>query len=290
MFGFIVAISVLLAMYVLTRELKRKEAIGDFAPITKMIKGTATSVLPHETVPNIIVIAMISGIIGARLFSILEYPEDFIKDPWGTVFSASGLTFYGGLIFGTVAVLIFLRKNKIPVLPFIDAAAPALILAYGIGRIGCQLSGDGDWGIVNLSPKPGLLSFLPDWLWAYNYPHNVVNEGIKIAGCTSQYCHVLPLPVFPTPLYEIMMSAIIFAFLWAVRKRIKIPGILFSLYLITSAIERFLIEKIRVDSEYIIGNIAVKQSEIIALLLFFTGIVLIFVFSRKYNHERNKSI
>jgi phosphatidylglycerol---prolipoprotein diacylglyceryl transferase len=286
MFGLMVAISIIIAAIILIKELKRKEALGVFVPVTITIKKIKTDVLPHQLVPNIILVAMVAGMIGARIFSILEYPDEFINDPWGTIFSASGLTFYGGLILGSAAVLIYLRKHKIPVVPYIDAAAPALILAYGIGRIGCQLAGDGDWGIVNINPVPGFLGFLPDWLWAYNYPHNVINEGINIVGCTSQYCHVLPSPVFPTPLYEVLMSVLIFFFLWVIRKKIKVPGVLFSVYLILSAIERFLIEKIRVDSEYHIGNMYIKQAEIISFTLFLMGAILIFVFRNKYKREK----
>lgn len=286
MFGLMVAISIIIAAVILIKELKRKEALGVFVPVSMSIKKIKTDIWPHQLVPNIILIAMLAGMIGARIFSILEYPDEFMNDPWGTIFSASGLTFYGGLILGSAAVLIYLWKHKIPIIPYIDAAAPALILAYGIGRIGCQLAGDGDWGIVNTNPVPGFLSFLPDWLWAYNYPHNVINEGINIAGCTSQYCYVLPSPVFPTPLYEVMMSAIIFLFLWVIRKKIKVPGVLFSIYLLLSAIERFLIEKIRVDSEYHIGNMYIKQAEIIAFILFITGAILIFVFRNKYKKKK----
>jgi len=286
MFGLMVVISIIIAALILTKELKRKERLDALSPVTITIKKNKTDVWPHQLVSNIVFIAMLAGIIGARIFSILEYPDDFINDPWGTIFSASGLTFYGGLIVGSVAVLIYLRKSKILIVPFIDAVAPALILAYGIGRIGCQLAGDGDWGIVNMYPKPGLLSFLPDWLWAYDYPHNVVNEGINIVGCTSQYCHVLPSPVFPTPLYEVLMSALIFFFLWAIRKKIKVPGVLFSIYLIASAIERFLIEKIRVDSEYQFGSFSIKQAEIISFMLFLIGTILLFVFINKYKREK----
>ena len=92
----------------------------------------------------------------------------------------SGLTCYWGLICGALGVIWYTRKHKIPLLPLLDVGAPAMMLAYGVGRIGCQLSGDGDWGIVNTYPKPGWMSFLPDWMWSFNFPRNVAHEGTVI--------------------------------------------------------------------------------------------------------------
>jgi prolipoprotein diacylglyceryltransferase len=81
----------------------------------------------------------------------------------------------------TIAIIFYVRKFKIRVIHFADAMAPTMLFAYAAGRIGCHISGDGDWGIVNLNPKP--FAWLPDWMWAYQYPHNVVNEGVAIQGC-----------------------------------------------------------------------------------------------------------
>jgi prolipoprotein diacylglyceryltransferase len=138
--------------------------------------------------------------------------------------------------------------------------------------MGCQLSGDGDWGIVNLAAKPDFLSFIPDWMWAYRYPHNVINDGIPIPGCAGAHCMQLAEPVYPTPLYESMMSFAAFGFFWMIRKRVVIPGLLFAYYLIFNGAERFLIELIRVNTEYnIMGGIT--QAQIISTILFVTGIV-----------------
>ena len=101
--------------------------------------------------------------------------------------------------------------------------------------------------VDDVGPAP---DFLPDWLFAYPYPHNVVNEGIAIPGCTGQYCSYLPLPVFPTPFYETLICLLLFVFIWSRRKRFTIPGTLFAFYLILNGLERFLIEKIRVNSKY----------------------------------------
>lgn len=104
---------------------------------------------PHDRVGDIIILALIFGILGAKLFDNLENWDDFIKDPIGRIFSQSGLTFYGGLIVAAIAVCWFAFKKGIKIKYLVDAAAPALMIAYAVGRIGCQVSGDGDWGIFN---------------------------------------------------------------------------------------------------------------------------------------------
>ena len=187
---------------------------------------------PYELVGNITIIAAVSGIIGAKIFHNLENIQDFLADPIGQIMAFSGLTFYGGLICGAISVVMYCRKYKLNVLHLIDSAAPALMLAYGVGRIGCQMSGDGDWGVVNLTPKPEWLNSFPDWIWSYDFPNNVINAGIYIDGCTGRFCSVLPQPVWPTALYEVIMCIILFSVLWLIRKRITIPGLLFCIYLI----------------------------------------------------------
>lgn len=227
---------------------------------------------PYQLMGNIAIIAAIAGLIGAKIFHNLENINELIEDPIGSLIAFSGLTFYGGLIFGTIAVLYYAKKNFIHPLYMVDAAAPALILAYGIGRIGCHLSGDGDWGIDNLLNKPDLLTFIPDWLWSYTYPHNVINAGIPIPGCEGKFCYMLEYPVFPTPLYESMSCIVLFLILWAIRKKINMPGVIFSIYLILNGVERFFIEKIRVNSVYEVFDFEITQAEIISTLLVIVGI------------------
>jgi prolipoprotein diacylglyceryltransferase len=154
-----------------------------------------------------------------------------------------------------------------------------MMLAYGVGRIGCQVAGDGDWGIVNTHPKP--FSWLPDWTWAYTYPHNVIDEGVRIPGCIGQYCSELPNAVFPTPFYEVIASLLLFAFLWSIRKKIKTPGVLSAIYLIVNGVERFLVELIRVNTKYHFWGINPTQAELISSFLVVSGIVLLFVFKRR---------
>lgn len=234
-------------------------------------KEVIAKIFPHQKIADITIAAALIGLLGAKLFDNLEHPTEFMADPIGSLFSFSGLTFYGGLIFGAGYVIYYCLKNKIPVPVMADAVAPALIFAYGVGRIGCQLSGDGDWGIINQLPKPSWFIF-PDWAWAFTYPHNVINEGISIMDCTGKYCSELAQPVFPTPLYESFFSIIIFIFLWMIRKKITRSGLLFSVYLLLNGIERFTIEQIRVNVKYHFMGIAATQAEIIAVMMMLLGI------------------
>jgi phosphatidylglycerol---prolipoprotein diacylglyceryl transferase len=233
---------------------------------------------PYEQVGNLTLAAAVGGLLGAKIFHNLENLDAFSADPWGELFSFSGLTMYGGLIIGAVAVLWYARKINIPALHQVDATAPSLMLAYGVGRIGCHLAGDGDWGIPNTNPKP---SFLPDWLWSYTYPHNVIEAGIPIPGCVGKHCTVLPVGVYPTPLYEAIVCILLFVFLWSIRKKFSSPGVLFSVYLLLNGIERFAIEAIRVNTHYHIGNFSFTQAQLISVILIILGITGIFYFRKK---------
>lgn len=229
---------------------------------------------PHDRVGDLLIYAAGFGFLGAKIFHNLENWNDFAKDPIGALLSFSGLTFYGGLICAGAAIMLYARKIKLPIVHLVDAFAPILMLGYAIGRIGCQVSGDGDWGIPNLNPKP--LSWLPDWLWAYQYPHNVVGEGMPIPGCTGPYCNQLVPAVYPTALYEVILCSLIFVLLWSIRKKIKIPGQLFGIYLMFNGMERFLIESIRVNTKYESLPFQPTQAQIISVILLIVGLVLTF--------------
>ena len=269
---------------------------------------------PSDRLGDIVIICAIAGFAGAKIFDNLENWDRFIQDPIGNLFSASGLTFYGGLIVAIIVLYFYFRKNNIRFIDVADAVCPSLMLAYGLGRIGCQVAGDGDWGIINsayLSDSAGKahlctpeqfnqaamlfkdhteqfgivgeiqhaafkgVSWLPDWFFAYSYPHNVGSEGVPLANCTwGEYCNYLPLPVFPTPLYEIIMCLILFGILWAVRKKITYPGVLFGWYLVLNGAERFLIEHIRVNTKYDIP-FHPSQAEILSLCFVIIGVLLI---------------
>lgn len=236
--------------------------------------------------------AFIGGLLGAKLFHILENLDEFIKDPYESIVSFSGLTFYGGLIVGGGAVLYLAKKRGINMLHMLDVGGPAMMLAYGTGRIGCQVSGDGDWGIVNTDPKPSWMSFLPDWMWSYDYPHNVNSIGVPLPGCNfNEHCNHLVPSVFPTPFYETVMALTLFAILWYLRKRVSFAGILFGIYLIFTGLERFLIEKIRVNTIMEFAGIKFTQAEMISIIMVLLGILTIAIaYNRKVSLNNNKTI
>lgn len=235
---------------------------------------------PHEHTGNMTLLAAIAGILGAKLFDALEDPARFLEDPIGAIFSFAGLAMYGGLIVGGLAVLWYARKHKLTLVHVMDACAPGLMLAYAVGRIGCHVAGDGDWGIVNLDPKPTWMSGMPDWLWAYNYPNNV-NQDCGAPGCDWESTPYLTSPVFPTPLYEFLFCGVLFGILWYFRKKITLPGIMFSSYLIMNGTERMLVEQIRVNKTYSIFGGQITQAEIIAAVLILLGVAGIFWAKRK---------
>jgi prolipoprotein diacylglyceryltransferase len=279
---------------------------------------------PHERVGDMTVLAALFGFGGAKIFHNFENWDEFTADPLGALLSFSGLTFYGGLICAAIAIIVFARRKKISIRHLADAMGPALMLAYAIGRIGCQVSGDGDWGVPNsayLADSTGNVrlvslaefqqavatnqeyirqefhhvaekeiphksfrapSFLPVWMVAYSYPHNVNSMGVRLAECEGvEHCNYLPLPVFPTPFYETILCLLAFGILVFSRKHLKIPGALFSLYLVLNGTERFLIEKIRVNTKYQDLPFQPTQAELISLGLVLVGIVLYFIVKKK---------
>lgn len=229
--------------------------------------------------------AAISGILGAKIFALFEGAQSwssFIKDPVHAFLSGSGLAIYGGLIIAFITVYYYVWKRGIKPIHVMDAVAPALIVGYAVGRLGCQFSGDGDWGIVNTAAKPSWFIFPQSW-WAYTYPHNILNDGAPIPGCIVKHCMQLSQPVFPTPLYESILAFIILGILWYLRKRISIPGMLFFIYCILNGIERFFIEKIRVNEKINFAGVSFTQAELIAVLVFLLG-----VFGAWFVWNRNK--
>jgi len=226
---------------------------------------------PHVHISNITLLALVFGFLGAKVFAWLEDPvplSEFLHDPF------SGLTIYGGLISASIACIIYIRKQRLHVFHMLDAVSPALILAYGIGRLGCHFSGDGDWGIENIAAKPNWMSFLPDWMWSYDYPNNILEQGVKIQNCMyPDYCYKLASPVYPTPLYEFLLCLGIFAVLMYLRKKIKLTGLLFFCYLFLNGIERFMIELIRINETYNIFGIDITQAQIISSIFILSGLI-----------------
>lgn len=216
-------------------------------------------ILPHDLVPDFTVVVMVAGIVGARFFHILEHTDSFMVSPWEMIFSRSGLSVFGGLIFGAIAGLLMLRRWRFPIRPFLDAVAPAMMLGYAIGRIGCQVAGDGDWGhAADMALKP---EWLPTWFWAQTYENNIVGAIIPGPG------------VYPTPIYESLMSTMCFIVLWALRNHQFRTGWLFSLYLLLAGVERLLIEQIRLNPVLEFGWLRATQAELIAALMVLAGIL-----------------
>jgi phosphatidylglycerol---prolipoprotein diacylglyceryl transferase len=246
-------------------------------PVEKVVE-----IRPHEHMGNVTLIGIVGGIGGALIFAFLEQPgilwARFMES--GNISDLNGgLTVYGGVILAVFGNIYYFWKNKLPISQYLDALGMTVLLAYGIGRIGCQLAGDGDWGIDNLNPKPDFIAFLPDWMWAFDYPNNINNEGIEIANSIfPEYNHRLENVVYPTPFYETIMSFGLFTILWNLRKKITIPFILFSIYVLFTGLERLLIERIRVNVEY--GN-GLTQAEIISIILIILGLVGIGYFYQK---------
>lgn len=257
-FGAVVGIAVLLSYWIFGKEIRRLEAEGKIEVKDKPLSSM---------MGDFSFITLIWAMVGARLFHILEYPAEFMEDPIGMIFSRGGFTVIGALLFGTIAGVRFIKRRGFAVLPATDAAGIAMILGYAVGRIGCQLSGDGDWGhLAKMSLKP---DWLPTWLWAQQYIGNVVQAEIPLPG------------VYPTPIYETVAGLFIFAVLWMLRKHPFKPGWLFSLYLLLSGVERLLIEQIRVNSRFHLLGVEFTQAEALSAILIAMGIAGLIYFSKK---------
>ena len=266
-FGLMVATAILTATWLARKELDRKYAAGENGPVemkeqdkkgrTKIVKES-----PSAIMWNVMLLAAVFGVIGSKLFHIIDFWDRFVLDPAGMLFSTGGLTIYGGIIVAGLAIWIYARRKGVHFGALADAIAPGLMLAYGIGRIGCYLAGDGDWGkCSDLADKP---AFLPDWLWSETFPRNILNRDLA-AECGAGFDGV-----YPTMLYEFAMAAVLAGILWALRKHHHQFGWLFSLYLVFNGIERFLIEQIRVNPE--LSWIGLTQAMLIALLFIAAGI------------------
>ena len=226
-FGPMVVLGFLAAYFVVKREFVRKE-------------------IDPELASSIITAAILGGLAGAKLYFVLfELPDGATwGDSFGALFSGSGLTFHGGFIVAALAIIWLIRKHGAPLLPAADAIGMGLAIGYAIGRIGCQLAGDGDYG----GPT--------DLPWGMAYPDGVVPTFEK---------------VHPAPLYETLMGTAIFAFLWSTRQHLRVPGISFCLYLVLSGLARFSVEFVRLNPRILAGYTA---AQLVSAALIIIGVLL----------------
>ena len=223
-YGAMVALGFLAALFFLNRELQRQGINSDL--------GSA-----------LITAGMVGGLVGAKLYFVLfETPPAMT---WGetlrSIFSGSGLTWHGGFIVAAGAAVWVIRRRRAPVLPVADALGIALALGYAIGRIGCQLAGDGDYGVPTDLP------------WAMAYPNGVVPTLER---------------VHPTPVYETLVGLATFALLWSVRQRLRVPGLTFCLYLVLAGLARFMVEFIRLNPRVMWG---LTDAQLVSLVMVVGG-------------------
>jgi phosphatidylglycerol:prolipoprotein diacylglycerol transferase len=194
---------------------------------------------PVDWAYEMVFAALLGGLIGARGYYIVQNYSQVKHDLLGSIFSGSGLIWYGGAIGGAIAVFMWARWRGMLNLVLLDLAAVPLALGYAIGRVGCQVSGDGDYGIRSSLP------------WAMPYPHGTVPTTAAVQ---------------PTPIYESVAMGLLGWALWQLRDRFR-PGVLFAIYLVGSGIERLLVEFIRRNPEVLAGLTAAQIESVIGALL-----------------------
>ena len=244
-FGLMVATAMVAAYFVLRADLARRA----IAPASS---GLAEA---------FIAIPCLAGIAGAKLYHVLETPHDLFADPVGELFSQFGFAWFGGMIAGIAAFVWVARRNKVPLLLALDAGSPAAALGYGIGRIGCLLSGDGDYGVPTSLP------------WGMSFPNGLVP--------TDQRVH-------PTPIYEFLAACVIAWLLWKIGARAvstrSDPGTrsavnsvsakagnVFAAYLVLTGLARFLVEFIRINPRSFLG---VTNAQAASLASVIVGVIL----------------
>jgi phosphatidylglycerol:prolipoprotein diacylglycerol transferase len=248
-FGLMVALAFIIANSLFIREMRRRK-LPDADTLSS----------------NVTLLALIGGILGAKTFHLLENPAQLMRDPMGAILSGEGLTFFGGLLMAIGMIMLYLRRKHIPFLHVADAASPSLMIAYGIGRIGCQLAGDGDYGLPTDLP------------WAMSYPNGMVSTLAARNPELVEYFRMIfpgrPVPedimVHPAPVYETLTAFAFFAILWKLRTQPRGMGWIFGVYLILAGIERFFVEFIRINPLYM----GLSQAQWIALALIVGGLLL----------------
>jgi len=245
-FGLMLGIGFIVASALLTNELRRKgldPALGS----------------------TITLIAVVFGVAGSKILYLIENWEYFVRAPFEMAFSPGGLTWYGGFILATVVIWLYVRKKGIPFLKICDAAAPGLMIGYGIARIGCHLAGDGDYGMPTSLPWGTVYSkgTYPPSAAFKDFPEIVQKYGVH---------GVVPdtIPVHPAPMYEFLMACGLFFVLWKLRTKDTPDGTLFVIYLILAGLARFLVEFIRLNPRIALG---LSEAQLISVFLILVGII-----------------
>jgi phosphatidylglycerol:prolipoprotein diacylglycerol transferase len=220
-FGIVFACGFLAAGAILVRRLRELGKPGDYA---------------YEMA----FAALIGGLVGSRLYYVIQHWSTAQHHLLSSLFSGSGLVWYGGFIGGAMCVVAWAFWRGMLNLALLDLACVPLAMGYAIGRIGCQVSGDGDYGIRSTLPT------------SMSYPHGTVPTP---PGVT----------VLPTPIYETVLMGLVAWWLWRMRDRLR-PGALFAFYLVLSGTERLLIEFIRRNHKVVLGLTA-PQLESVALMI-----------------------
>ncbi|MGH7827083.1 MAG: prolipoprotein diacylglyceryl transferase [Candidatus Binatia bacterium] len=209
-----------------------------------------------ELASTMIFAAAIGGLVGARMLFIIGEWDNFLRSPMDYIFTGAGFTWYGGLIGGAAAVSWVVKKNKMPWLVGADIAAPALAIGYGVGRLGCHVAGDGDWGTVTDLP------------WGVAYTNAIIGWVHPLTG--------VPYPpgvrVHPTPIYEFLQSLLIFAILWALRTKGLPNGTIAWLYLLLSGLARFVVEFWRINPEIALG---LTEAQWFSIALMVIGVAML---------------
>jgi prolipoprotein diacylglyceryl transferase len=265
-FGLMVATALLVSAYVLQADFDRRRGQLERIPGYKGQRDEGFLIIG---------VAGIAGLAGARLYHVLESPSEFFADPWSQLFSRYGFAWFGGFLGGFIALVIMARRLRIPLPLFLDICSPSACVGYAIGRIGCFLSGDGDYG------KPTNLH----WPWAMAFPNGVVP--------TTETCVQWGWPadcrVYATPLYEFFIWLAIAAFLWHMGTKSlrgpKAPGEIFCNYLILTGVARFLIEFIRINPRSFFGLSNAQTASLVSIAF---GLVLLWRIKSQFRARKKE--
>jgi phosphatidylglycerol---prolipoprotein diacylglyceryl transferase len=214
-----------------------------------------------ERASTLVICAAIGGLAGSRLLDVFNNLPEYLADPRSIIFSGSGFVWYGGLGGGLLAAWVVARHYRIPFLTMADVCGPALAVGQAIGRIGCQLSGDGDWGLPSKVP------------WAMAYPRAIVGWNPQTVLTLDGHANLISgfypgVRVHPAPIYETILYLGVFAVLWSLRRRIQVSGRIFYLYLILAGLCRFLVEFVRINPRIVLG---LSEAQLIALAMMVIG-------------------